>query len=73
MSSHGQGGALVIGGASGIGAATVALYREQAIPVTVWDVQGRLRHRTATSADPKKSRIRRRPMRRWRWPGSRAG
>jgi NAD(P)-dependent dehydrogenase (short-subunit alcohol dehydrogenase family) len=33
-------GALVIGGASGIGAAVVHLYRDRHIPVTVWDVQG---------------------------------
>jgi NAD(P)-dependent dehydrogenase (short-subunit alcohol dehydrogenase family) len=33
--------ALVIGGASGIGAALVERYRERDVPVCVWDVQGR--------------------------------
>jgi NAD(P)-dependent dehydrogenase (short-subunit alcohol dehydrogenase family) len=32
--------AVVIGGASGIGAAVVERYRAQGIPVTVWDVKG---------------------------------
>ncbi len=32
--------AVVVGGASGIGAATVGLYRAEDIPVTVWDIAG---------------------------------
>jgi NAD(P)-dependent dehydrogenase (short-subunit alcohol dehydrogenase family) len=40
MGSHEPTAALVIGGASGIGAALVARYRQESIPVTVWDVDG---------------------------------
>jgi NAD(P)-dependent dehydrogenase (short-subunit alcohol dehydrogenase family) len=40
MTTSDRDGALVIGGASGIGAAVVELYRAQNIPVVVWDVAG---------------------------------
>ncbi|HEX3793002.1 MAG TPA: SDR family oxidoreductase [Acidimicrobiales bacterium] len=40
MGSHEGGTALVIGGASGIGAALVERYKSHQIPVTVWDVDG---------------------------------
>jgi NAD(P)-dependent dehydrogenase (short-subunit alcohol dehydrogenase family) len=40
MGSHEATAALVIGGASGIGAALVARYRKENVPVTVWDVDG---------------------------------
>ena len=40
MASTGEEGALVIGGGSGIGAATAELYRARDVPTTVWDVAG---------------------------------
>jgi NAD(P)-dependent dehydrogenase (short-subunit alcohol dehydrogenase family) len=40
MGSHRGDAALVIGGASGIGAALVAHYRHRDVPVTVWDIDG---------------------------------
>jgi NAD(P)-dependent dehydrogenase (short-subunit alcohol dehydrogenase family) len=40
MTSPQTNGALVIGGASGIGAAVAGLHREQGVPTLVWDVAG---------------------------------
>jgi NAD(P)-dependent dehydrogenase (short-subunit alcohol dehydrogenase family) len=40
VTSPGEDGALVIGGASGIGAAVAELYRARGVPTTVWDVAG---------------------------------
>jgi NAD(P)-dependent dehydrogenase (short-subunit alcohol dehydrogenase family) len=40
MGGQDHAGALVIGGGSGIGAATADLYRLRGTPVTVWDVKG---------------------------------
>jgi len=40
MTSQRVGTALVIGGASGIGASVVAQYRSRDVPTTVWDVAG---------------------------------
>jgi NAD(P)-dependent dehydrogenase (short-subunit alcohol dehydrogenase family) len=43
--------ALIVGGASGIGAALVAAYREQGTPTVVWDIAGQ-RDVTCDVADP---------------------
>ena len=40
MTSSREHSALVIGGASGIGAAVVEIYRARDVPTTVWDVAG---------------------------------
>jgi NAD(P)-dependent dehydrogenase (short-subunit alcohol dehydrogenase family) len=45
MDTHETRTAVVIGGASGIGAALVAHYRRQGVVVTVWDVDGDFDHR----------------------------